>query len=259
MVQVKFELDQSEDFRTLQNAPIVEAILHWQAAAQSDPDSSEWEKELRRRFSDYEIELQHNFETALTKSAEGVELKHSTAWEGFRLTKQEDGQPIFVCQFKRDGLIFSRLQPYQGWDKFEPEAIRFWEVFVDLSEAIEVAQLSTRYISKIPISSLPNVSDYIGEVPQPLAPIGIVANSFYHQDSADLGDLPYTVNTVRAVQPMQDSKSYPASLIIDISVSTRNSIVDLDLVPQKLGELRYIKNKIFFALMDKAIQQGLIT
>jgi hypothetical protein len=44
----------------------------------------------------------------------------------------------------------------------------------------------------------------------------------------------------------------PLSLIVDIDVRTTDSIADFATVPQRLRELRFIKNEVFFTLMKDA-------
>ena len=251
MVSGKFQLDLSKEFSTLPRAPIVEAVLHWQAAASSKLDQAALQTTLSESFSEYEITPQHNIETALSGSPQGVELKHSTAWEGFRLTKQENDRPVFVCQFKHSGLVVSRLAPYKNWDEFESEALRLWEAFVKIALPSEIARISTRFISQIEINSISAVRDYIDIAEEPLAAIGVATDGFFHQDTLKLGGLPYMINLVRAVQPGQQA-SVPLSLIVDIDVRTTDSIADFATVPQRLRELRFIKNEVFFTLMKDA-------
>ncbi len=252
-----FQIDYSKKFSYLARAPIVEAVLHWQATMPKEMGREELESQLRKSFSDYEISPQHNLEMAFMKSSDGVEMKQSSDWEGFRLVKNENGQlafvcQSFVCQFKRDGPIFSRLAPYQGWAKFEQEAMRFWQKFVEIGKPPEIARLSTRYISQMPINSASKVEDLIDHVPEPLASIGILAEDFHHQDTAKLAGLPYTVTLVRAVQSTQQSAPSGKSLIVDIGVSTTESITDFDTLPQRLLDLRFIKNELFFTIMKNA-------
>ena len=256
MVNGKFQLDLSKRFPTLPRAPIVEAVLQWQAAATVEWDETTLRDKLTASFAQYEIAPQHNIETALTGSAKGLELKHSTTWEGFRLTKKEEGKPAFVCQFKQNGIVVSRLAPYKKWEQFEPEALRFWQTFVEIAEPVEIARLSTRFISQVSIDSMSEVGDYIDGAPEPPLAIGVSVNSFFHQDALNLEGLAYDVKLVRAVQPRQEGPrqegSSPRSLIVDIDVGTTDSIAEFSELPQRLRELRFIKNEVFFALMKDA-------
>jgi hypothetical protein len=58
------------------------------------------------------------------------------------------------------------------------------------------------------------------------------------------------INIVRAVQPTPHQKS---TLIVDITASTSESF-ELVQVNDKLNDLRFIKNKVFFSLMKDAAQ-----
>ena len=70
-----FQIDPSKRFPTLPRAPIVEAVLQWQAAASVELDESAFRGKLATSFADYEITPQHNIEAAFRGSAKGVEFK----------------------------------------------------------------------------------------------------------------------------------------------------------------------------------------
>ncbi len=193
------QIDHNKNFPVLSCAPIVEAVLHWQASLPANLCKEDLTKQLRESFPEYVIAPLHNFEMALSESPDGMEVRHSKAWEGFRLTKEEEGQPAFVCQFRRDGLIFSRLAPYDSWPSFKKEAMKFWEKFVEIGKSPEIAKLSTRFISQIPINNASEVKIFIDNIPEPLTGIGIFTEGFLYQDTAKLPDLPYTVTVVRAL------------------------------------------------------------
>jgi uncharacterized protein (TIGR04255 family) len=245
-----FQFDTSKEFPTLPRAPIVEAVLHWQAAASVKLDESLREK-LAASFAQYEIAPQHNIEAAFSASTKGTEFKQSANWEGFRLIRKENDKPAFVCQFTRNGIVVSRLAPYRNWDEFAQEAVRFWDSFVEIAQPSEVARLSTRFISQIPIASISEVGQYLDVAKEPLALIGVATDGFFHKDTLKPGELPYMIYLVRAAQPGQQA-SPPLSLIVDIDVRTTESITDFDALPQTLKELRFIKNELFFALMKDA-------
>jgi uncharacterized protein (TIGR04255 family) len=248
-----FQFDRSKVFPTLERAPIVEAVLQWKAEASVEFEEEKLRKELKDRFSDYEIRRQQNIEAALRGSPAGTEFKHSSSWEGFRLIKQKDEVDHFVCQFKQNGLIFSQLAPYTGWKDFESEAKRFWDVFGEIGRPIEIAQLSTRYISQIPITKVDEISDYIDVDNHPLWVEGVSSTSFFHQDRMSLDDFPYTINLVRAVQPKKESRSKgDRVLIVDIDVAMTDSISHFDQMSDQLAALRFLKNEVFFSVIKDA-------
>lgn len=245
-----FKLDHSKQFPTLPQAPIVEALLHWQAAASVELEATTLQQQLVTTFADYHVSTQQNFETALSGSAKGMQLSHSANWDGFRLTKVNNEKPVFVCQFKPSGLVFSRLAPYEGWEAFSREALRFWRAFYDIANPAEIVRLSTRYISQIPIKSVADIEEYLEFVPRPVP--NLSSDAFYYQDSASLDDEPYTVHVVQAVQPRQPQGTKDKVLIVDIGASTSDGISDFGKLDERLSDLRFIKNEIFFSLMKEA-------
>lgn len=252
----KLRIDHSFEFKTLPNAPIVEAVLHWQVTPPANFQEPKLAAELRTSFPDYEIKSQHNLEAAFTGSPDGLEVKHKSSWEGVRLTKpfpQPNQNPSFVCQFQKHGVVVSRLAPYTGWNDFEPEALRFWQKYLELANPAEVSGLTTRFISLIPLQTVDEVSNYIEIVCQPMEKIGLSADQYYHQDLVQLSNHPYKINVIRAVQP-GSSNDRPVDLIVDISVSTTNSFCEMELLEGKLKDLRFIKNQVFFTLMNNAEQ-----
>lgn len=243
------EIDTSKKFPNLPRAPIVEAVVHWQSPPTKQLDQSTLQNELAKGFEGYSVQMQINQELGVSGNPGSFEVKQQTNWEGVRLSSPQEGAKKFVCQFLTTGVVFSQLQPYQGWIEFIDEAKKFWGKYVSLVEPTSVSPLSVRYISQIPVRSSADVSNCIEQVCAPLHGLGLEADHFFHQDSIKLANQPYRINVVRAVQPATDKS---ANLIVDISVSTTSVLENLDVVDDKLEELRFIKNEVFFTLMKEA-------
>lgn len=242
------KIDLERVFPNLPNAPIVEAVVHWQTPATVALVEDTLESQLQE-FSDYQTKPQYNEEVGLRGNANGFEVKQSRNWQGARLSKPEESNPNFVCQFLKNGVVFSRLAPYVGWENFASEANKFWAKYVQLAQPANVSQLSVRYISQIPVQTLDQVGEFIEQVCEPLGGLGLSAGHFFHQDTIFLNSHPYKINLIRAVQPATGSSN---TLIVDISVSTTTILEDLGQVDDKLNELRFIKNEVFFTLMKEA-------
>lgn len=245
----RLEINTSKKFPNLPRAPIVEAVVHWQAPPTRQLDQQSLQSELANEFEDYVTQMQINQELGVIGNPENIEIKQKTNWEGVRLNSPKQGQAKFVCQFLKTGVAFSQLAPYQGWPLFIQEARRLWAKYVELAQPTSVSPLSLRYISQIPVRSSADVGDCIEQVCAPLHRLGLDADHFFHQDSIQLVNQPYKINVIRAVQPATDKSS---NLIVDISVSTTSVLEDLAIVDDKLDELRFIKNEIFFTLMKDA-------
>jgi len=242
-------IDFEKTFPNLPNAPIVEAVVHWQTPASVALDENTLEQQLRDCFTDYEVKLQYNDEVGLRGNEDGFEVRQSRNWQGARLSTPSETQANFVCQFLKNGVAFSRLAPYVGWDNFSSEANKFWAKYVELANPSNVSQLSVRYISQIPVQTLDQVGEFIEQVCVPLGDLGLSAGHFFHQDTILLNNHPYKINLIRAVQPATGSLN---TLIVDISVATTTVLEDLEQVDDKLNELRFIKNEVFFTLMKEA-------
>ena len=126
---------------------------------------------------------------------------------------------------------------------------RFWAKYVELAKPANVSQLSVRYISQVPVRSLDQAEGFIEQVCAPLGDIGLSAGHFFHQDTIQLNNHAYKINLIRAVQPATEALN---TLIVDISVSTTSILEDLRQVDDKLNELRFIKNEVFFTIMKDA-------
>ena len=242
------EINLDRQFPNLPNAPIVEAVVHWQAPATVALVEGSLDAQLQG-FADYKTRLQYNEEVGLRGNSDGFEVKQSRNWQGARLSSPDETNPNFVCQFLKSGVVFSRLAPYIGWDNFSAEANRFWAKYVELAKPANVSQLSVRYISQVPVRSLDQAEGFIEQVCAPLGDIGLSAGHFFHQDTIQLNNHAYKINLIRAVQPATEALN---TLIVDISVSTTSILEDLRQVDDKLNELRFIKNEVFFTIMKDA-------
>ncbi len=140
--------DQGEDYPNLPRAPIVEAVIHWLAQPGKQLDPDRLRQDLSDRVPDYPIcQPQQGLDISATGGPGGAsEVVHRTQWNGFRLKR--DDEP-FVAQFTPSGVVFSRLAPYDKWESFEQEGMRFWDLFVELAEPILVKRLGVRFINQI--------------------------------------------------------------------------------------------------------------
>jgi len=248
----EFKIDHAKVFPNLRNTPIVEAVLHWQAAASVKFEESTLIEELKLAFPEYRVEQQHNLEAAFKGTSKGMEVSQAAYWDGVRLTKSENDKPVFVCQFKQNGIVFSRLAPYLDWENFESEAQKFWRKFIEFGKPVELARLSVRFISQIQISSMSDIESYIDVKDGPLKKIGVSPGQFFHQDTVYLDSQPYIINLTRAVQPSADPATDEKLLIVDIDTHTKDTIAEFDSLTERLMDLRFIKNEVFFALMIDA-------
>lgn len=240
----RFNIDGDRDFPHLAHAPIVEALIQWQASPSQSLDREELKKQLGGRFSGYALHVQQHVEAALSASAEGVETRQRTRWGGFRLTS---GDEKYVCQFLPNGILFSRLAPYENWSTFAAEALRFWAGFVELAAPVAVERMAVRFISQMELKEGENAADFVKETPGLPESLGLRPDTFFRQDIMEVPDYPYRVRLVRAIQGREPPIVPRRSLIVDIDVfTTQPTKVDQAAIDQRLKEMRFLKNFVFF-------------
>lgn len=252
----RFTIDFNETFPNLERAPSIEAVIHWQAHASRPLNQETLREELLQRFPDYPMcQPQRGIEIEASETPDGTsQVFHRTHWDGFRL---KDEHNRHVAQFTRMGVVFSRLEPYEKWESFQAEAIRFWNIFLELAAPTAIQRLGVRYINRIPLSNNEQPSDYLKIVPPPLSELNFFAESFFYEDTYQVPGYPYRINWVRTLQPQQPSLSDVQALILDIDVST-TAFFDLEreTLVQKLAEMRWLKNKVFFSCITQtALEQ----
>jgi uncharacterized protein (TIGR04255 family) len=249
-----FTINLEEEFPPLEHAPSIEAMMYWRTPVGKELDQNILKDELVRRFPDYPFcQPQHSIEIAASSSLDGTssEVNHQVQPNGFRL---QDAQSHRVAQFTPTGVVFSRLQPYEGWDKFQEEAIKFWNVFIELAAPTSIQLLGVRYINLIPMRNGESASTYLNSLPPPLPDLNLQTDSFFYQDTYQIPG--YYINWVRTVQSQPDSPGSEQSLIVDINVyTTEVTNLDREYLIKLLDEMRWIKNKIFFSCITQTAHQ----
>src|SRR5262249_2058852 len=109
MAEGVFRLDLNETFPRLSRPPIVEAVIHWKARAQTPMEADALKKTLAERLPYYpQSSPIQGFGLMATLSPvdETSVVQHKRkGFLGLRLTSN-DGS--YIVQFLRDGLVFSR-------------------------------------------------------------------------------------------------------------------------------------------------------
>lgn len=82
---------------------------------------------------------------------------------GIRLTSIDGLQ---VLQLRKDGVTFSRLDPYCGWDNFSKEAERLLDIYIKTVKPNYISRLALRFVNFINIPEITfDVSDYFNTEP----------------------------------------------------------------------------------------------
>jgi uncharacterized protein (TIGR04255 family) len=244
----KFTINFAETFLRLQSAPVVEAIIYWQAQAGVSLENSLLAK-LQEQLPDYpHADNIHEFITQTTFAPDGMsaETHQRNQWQGVRL---RNSQNTYVAQIRSQGVIFSRLPPYENWDTFVDEAMRFWRVFLDIAQPIAIQKLGVRFINRIPMNKDAEPSQYLNNVQTQLPQLGWPVETFFYQDLYRVPGYPYFVSLGCVKEtPINDQNA----LIVDIDVYTSDTIaIEPGILSQKLREMRWLKDKTFFTCITE--------
>lgn len=243
----KITIDLNEKFPTLKVAPSIEAAIHWVAPAGKKLNPEALRAELTQRLPDYPIlQPQQDIQMGMGVPEGSPECVQRVQWNGFRL---QDAQNHHVMQFMPNGVVFSRLEPDEQWETFTAEALRIWQLFLELAEPKIIERLGVRHINRIPLENSEQPSTYIKMEPHALLGLNISPENFFYQDTYHVPDYPYSIHWVRTIQSPQQSVSLShKALIVDIDIFTTQLLqLDQDALTQRLQEMRWLKNKIFFS------------
>jgi uncharacterized protein (TIGR04255 family) len=252
----EFSIDLKEDFTHLPSAPIEEAVIHWRARPEAIQDPADFYKELKRRLEGYPTsQPQHEIELQAKGNSEGMAMTvNRPNWSGYRFTSEDEHH---IAQFMRNGFAFSRLKPYQNWSCFESEALRLWQIYLDLANPTELQRLDVRFINSIHFTSMDEVEELLTAPPKSPSRMNVPLTSFTHQSIFAIPETLYNLNIVQTVQPTNALKSEVAHFILDLDVFTDQvPEIDEDSLKGHLSKMRWIKNKAFFSsLTPKAIER----
>jgi uncharacterized protein (TIGR04255 family) len=247
-----FKIDLTEEFPHLNQAPIVEAVIEVLARAGVALEEQSLTEELKRKLPDYSVPVRQQEIEFTTKFSADKQPEHAVRepiWKGM-LVHSADNR--YVGQFNRDGFIFSRLPPYENWNKFSSEALRLWQIYSELARPLEGRRLGLRYINRlmIPVQGKTVLEDYLRT--PPCRPYGLPVEfaSFMHNDFFKVPDHPYGARILQMIEPSPNPGASEVGLILDIDAFTVYPF-DVDKVdlPNILANLRWLKNKIFFGII----------
>jgi uncharacterized protein (TIGR04255 family) len=249
MAEGAFTLDLNEPFTRLSRAPIVEAVINWQARAQKWPNPQALDAALAERFPQFATRtpIQHIQMTA-TVSGEDASSAVRKGPRGIRL-KSDDGR--YVILFSRDGLVFSRTKDYEHWGPFRDAAEEAWRVYLDIAAPVETQRLSVRFINHIAAATPAMLQDYLRE--PPTCPANLSLKEFVYQSTFDVPGHPFGVRVIKVLQPSIPELPQSSGLFLDIDVFSTIAIAnEPSRLEEALTQMRWLKNKVFFSLLTKS-------
>jgi uncharacterized protein (TIGR04255 family) len=255
-VNTEFKIDLNRVFATLPNAPIVEAALGIQARAESPWEAPTVSQKIKATLPEYPKVASHNQFVQAIKLEPNKAPETTTqdlGWNGFRI--QSEVKP-HIAQLNRDGFLFSRLHPYETWESFIREALRLWQIYVEMARPTQVQRISLRYINRIDLPpKVMEFEDYIQPAPQPPQNMNVPFYGFLHQDMLAVPGRDYSINIIRTIQQPVDPATHGLGLILDITVMTTQPFpLESEALHKRLPEVRWLKNEVFYgSITQKAL------
>ena len=132
----------------LGNAPIREALIDFRVRLPSDSSPETLltlTEALRAEFP--KVGPIQQFQGEIQFSGEGpVSVQKGPQLLGYRL-ESTDG--LNIAQIRIDGLTFSRLEPYESWDRMVEDTWVVWERYLARSIPLGTERIATRFINRI--------------------------------------------------------------------------------------------------------------
>ncbi len=252
------KFDFSEQFQNLLHAPVVEAVIDFRAKPTIPCDQAQFETYFKTEFQDFpmvQVHNQLNYQLKAKADGQPEPAQATSSWHGL-VFQSSDKLRIVQCQ--RDGFSFSRLPPYASWDLFAGEALALWQKYATLTKPSEIQRLGVRFINRIVMKpEWPDLEDYLTNAPQPLAGGAFPMVSFFHSNTFFVSDRNYLINLNLALQPAGGANPTSA-IIVDTDVFTTNALnLAENTLDIKLKEMRWLKNKIFFASLTSKLIESL--
>lgn len=248
MATMSLRIDPTETFPLLGRAPIVEAVVEIRARAGADWDESVVSERLKIKLPEYPVveshrRVRHEFRMAPGQSAE--QALHDLGWRGLRFESEDRRH---VAQFTRDGFLFSRLTPYESWDRFHSEALRLWQLHSEQAQPTEVQRLGLRFVNRITILAEQfRLEDYLESPPKTPRDLDIPLVDFLDRRVMNVPGYRYNATLIQTVQRRLEEEAIGAGLIVDIDVFTTEPFsIGRDAIEKRLAEMRWLKNKVFF-------------
>ena len=161
---------------------------------------------------------------------------------GWRYDKDDGSE---VVQLRRNGLTYSILKNYNGWDVLRLAARDQWERFVSISGLVNISRLAVRYINGITIPLGADYDEYLTTAPRVPRSIPPIVTSFMQR-------VLVPVEEAGATAIITQTLEMPAPAVLDLDIFSECSLEGKS--PEvwvALDKLRDVVDKIFFSSLTE--------
>ena len=126
------------------NAPIREAVIDIKAELSPDIDFEKLRAIQSQVITEYPREETRHLSEGLFQF--GPEIK-ATAQQKPWAVVFWNAPKNQVVQARMDGFAFSRLEPYEDFDRLKNEARRLWDIYREVARPTKIRRVAVRYIN----------------------------------------------------------------------------------------------------------------
>ncbi len=239
----------SAKIQHLENAPIKEALIDIQVVLPDNTILSDI-NELSNDLQEYYPHIGKRFEATFKIKGEQPELPDQKQI-GIVFSSEDKKE---VVQARLDGITYSRLEPYETWERLRDEALRLWAIYNDHLHPTSITRVACRYINEMKFSLPMTLSEYITAPPPKIEGLPDNLKGFLTRVNVQLDDTPTNAVFTQAIKGITSDKT--VTIIIDIDVYRERTFQIVgDELPNALEEFHDYKNKIFFSsITENAVE-----
>ncbi len=232
----------------LRNAPIVEAVIDFRVLRDEQVSSETFAHLDSSIGAQYAQKSSVQSLQAMFGVNNGKLLEPWQAQMGIGWRYQAASE---IAQFRVDGFTFSKIAPYTTWGEVSIEAIRLWKVYVSAAKPRRVSRVAVRYINRMRLPAVKDLGEYLEAPPRLPAPAPQSIREFLTRAYVEDDKRNASAVIVQALEPRVDPNVI--SLLLDIDAFRDiNLAPDDPALPTIFGELRQLKNEIFFASITES-------
>ncbi len=163
--------------------------------------------------------------------------------------ERDDGSA--VVQLRRNGMTYSILKNYPGWNVLREAARDAWREFLAVCGSVHTSRLAVRYINAINIPLGADYDEYLTTGPRVPKSVPPIVTSFLQRVL-----VPFEKDAATAI--ITQTLEMPATAaVLDIDVFTECSLEgSSDDIWSKLERLRAIADRIFFSSLTEKVLES---
>jgi uncharacterized protein (TIGR04255 family) len=163
--------------------------------------------------------------------------------------ERDDGS--VVVQLRRNGMTYSILKNYPGWNVLREAARDAWREFHAVSGAVNVSRLAVRYINAISIPLGADYDEYLTTGPRVPKSVPPIVTSFMQRVL-----VPFEEDAATAIITQTLEMPAPAA-VLDIDVFTECSLEGTSAdIWARLDRLRGIADRVFFSSLTEKVLES---